>query len=200
MEEEKHGAFSSKREFSYIHPRQGRRATEYEELTLYVQQDPGQFAWAGWTLLSPEGRPAWTTDSTALRCSDWWAFRDPSKTWQRPYVNLQAEQGKGLERMIEAAKTRGVFADFDPLWCVPILSHHFAACAFWEYGLFRAFAYAQREALADVIGNACVFNAADKIRYAQEISLYGMELAQALPICLAYQDVERKRQAQPALL
>jgi len=190
MEEEKREAFSGKREFSYIQPRQGRRATEYEELTLYVQQDPSQFAWAGWTLLSPEGRPAWTPDSTALRCSDWWAFRDPNKTWQRPYVNLQAGQGKAIERLLEAAKARGVLADFDACWRDPILSRHYAACAFVEYGLFRAFAYAQREALADVIGNACVFNAADKIRYAQEVSLYGMELAQALP---GFSDAEAKR-------
>lgn len=181
MEREKREEFSGKREFAYIEPRQGKRATEYEELTLYVQQDPSQFAWAGWTLLSAEGRPAWTADSTALRCSNWWAFRDPNKTWQRPYVNLQAEQSRGLERLLTAAAAKGVFADFDPVWCDPILSHHYAACAFFEYGLFRAFSYAQREALADVIGNACVFNAADKIRYAQEISLYGMELAQALP-------------------
>lgn len=173
--------WSGKREYAYIQPRQGRRMTEYEELTLYVQQDPRQFAWAGWTMLSPEGRPPWIEESTALRCDDWWAFRDPSKTWQRPYVALQAEQGKGIERLLTAAKARGVLSDFDTRWCDPLLSRHYAACAFFEYGLFRAFSYAQREALADVIGNACIFNAADKIRYAQEISLYGMELAQALP-------------------
>lgn len=190
MEEEKREAFSGKREFSYIQPRQGRRATEYEELTLYVQQDPAQFAWAGWTLLSPEGRPAWTPDSTALRCSDWWTFRDPNKTWQRPYVNLQAEQGKAIERLLETAKARGVLTDFDVRWRDSILSHHYAACAFFEYGLFRAFAYAQREALADVVGNACVFNAVDKIRYAQEVSLYGMELAQAVP---GFSDAEAKQ-------
>lgn len=177
----RHDELSGKREFSYIQPRQGRRTTEYEELTLYAQQDPKQFAWAGWTMLSPEGRPAWVEESTALRCSDWWAFRDPTKTWQRPYVTMQAEQGKSLERLMTAAKARGVLADFDERWRDPILSCHYAASAFFEYGLFRAFSYAQREALADVIGNVCIFNAADKIRYAQEISLYGMELVQALP-------------------
>jgi methane monooxygenase component A beta chain/propane monooxygenase small subunit len=125
-----------------------------------------------------------------LRSGDWWAFRDPSKTWQRPYVTLQAEQGKSLERLLTAAKARGVLADFDARWCDPILSRHYATCAFFEYGLFRAFSYAQREALADVIGNVCIFNAADKIRYAQEISLYGMELAQSLP---GFTDVDAKQ-------
>jgi hypothetical protein len=54
MSSEKQQELSGKREFSYIKPR-GRRATEYEELTLHVQQNPKQFAWVGWTLLSAEG-------------------------------------------------------------------------------------------------------------------------------------------------
>jgi hypothetical protein len=185
----RHDEFSGKREFSYIQPRQGRRATEYEELTLYIQQDPKQFAWAGWPILTPEGRSTWSEDTTAVRSSDWWVFRDPNKTWQRPYVKLQAEQGRALERLIETAKARDLFASCDPIWVQEILARHYAACTFLEYGLFRAFSYAQREALSEVVGNPCVFNAADKIRYAQEISLYGMELAQALP---GFSDAEAK--------
>lgn len=170
-----------KREFTYITPLQGRRATEYEDLTLHIQQDLKRFAWSGWTLLTAEGRPAWIDESTTLRCSDWWAFRDPTRTWQRPYVKLQAEQGKGLERLIETAKTRHLFNHFDPQWAQQVLARHYAACTFMEYGIFRCFSYAQREALSDAIGNACTFNAVDKMRYAQEISLYGMELTQSLP-------------------
>ncbi len=185
----RHDEFSGKREFSYIQPRQGRRATEYEELTLYIQQDPKQFAWGGWPILTPEGRPTWSEDTAAVRSSDWWAFRDPNKTWQRPYVKLQAEQGRALERTLETAKARGLFTAFDRTWADEMLALHYASCAFLEYGLFRAFSYAQREALAEVVGNPCVFNAADKIRYAQEISLYGMELAQALP---GFSDSEAK--------
>jgi alkene monooxygenase beta subunit len=180
--------FSGLREFSYIKP-QGRRATEYEDLTLHIQQDPKQFAWAGWPILTPEGRSTWSEETTAVRSSDWWAFRDPSKMWQRPYVSLQAEQGRALERLIDTAKNRDMFAQFDQHWVHDVLAHHYAACAFVEYGLFRALAYAQREALSDIVGNACVFNVADKIRYAQEISLYGMELAQALP---GFSDAEAK--------
>jgi hypothetical protein len=185
----RHDEFSGKREFSYIQPRQGRRATEYEELTLYIQQDPKQFAWGGWPILTPEGRATWSEESTALRSSNWWAFRDPNKTWQRPYVKLQAEQGRALERTLETAKACGLFAAYDRAWADEMLALYYASCAFLEYGLFRAFSYAQREALAEVVGNPCVFNAADKIRYAQEISLYGMELAQALP---GFSDSEAK--------
>lgn len=189
MDTEKKEEFSGRREFSYIKP-QGRKATEYEELTLHIQPDPTRFAWAGWPILTPEGRSPWSEETTAVHAGDWWAFRDPNKTWQRPYVKLQAEQGRALERIVEMAKSRGLFAQFDPQWVQPILAQHYAACAFMEYGLFRALAYAQREALSDIVGNVIVFNVADKIRYAQEVSLYGMELAQVVP---GFSDAQAKQ-------
>jgi hypothetical protein len=58
-----------------------------------------------------------------------------------------------------------------------------------EYGLFRCFSYAQREALSATTGNVCIFNAADKIRHAQDIALYGMDLGEAVP---GFSDAEAK--------
>jgi methane monooxygenase component A beta chain/propane monooxygenase small subunit len=59
-----------------------------------------------------------------------------------------------------------------------------------EYGLFRCFSYAQREALSATAGNVCVFNAADKIRHAHDITLYGMDLAETIP---GFSDAEAKK-------
>ncbi len=58
-----------------------------------------------------------------------------------------------------------------------------------EYGLFRCFSYAQREALSATAGNVCIFNAADKIRHAHDITLYGMDLAETIP---GFSDAEAK--------
>jgi methane monooxygenase component A beta chain/propane monooxygenase small subunit len=91
--------------------------------------------------------------------------------------------------MVEAAKSEGLFADFDPTWAKTILGKYYAAYACLEYGLFRCFAYAQREALSATAGNVCIFNAADKIRHAQDITLYGMDLAEAVP---GFSDAEAK--------
>jgi len=35
--------------------------------------------------------------------------------------------------------------------------------------------------LSATVGNVCIFNAADKIRHAQDIALYGMDLSEAVP-------------------
>ena len=83
--------------------------------------------------------------------------------------------------MVEAAKAEEMFADFDETWGKTILGKYYAAYACLEYGLFRCFAYAQREALSATVGNVCIFNAADKIRHAQDIALYGMDLTEAIP-------------------
>jgi alkene monooxygenase beta subunit len=173
-------ALSGNRQFSYFKPK-GRHPTEYEDLTLHTQPDPKAFAFQGWFTRFADGRAPWTEDSTALKCTNWWEFQDPAKQWQRTYVAVQAEQERGLDRIVEAAKSGGLFADFDETWVQTMLGRYYAAYAYLEYGLFRCFAYAQREALSATAGNVCIFNAADKIRHAQDITLYGMDLAEAIP-------------------
>jgi len=172
--------FPGSRQFTYFKPK-GRHATEYEDLTLHTQPEPKTFAFQGWLTRFADGREPWTEHSTALHCTDWWAFQDPARQWQRTYVAAQAEQERGLDRLVEAARTAGSFADFDQTWAKTVLGQYYAAYACLEYGLFRCFAYAQREALSATAGNVCIFNAADKIRHAQDITLYGMDLAEVIP-------------------
>jgi hypothetical protein len=176
------------RQFTYFTPK-GRHPTEYEDLTLHTQPDPHKFALQGWFTRFADGRAPWTEDSTLLKCTNWWEFQDPSKQWQRTYVATQAEQERGLDRIVEAAKTEGLFADFDEVWAKTVLGRYYAAYACLEYGLFRCFSYAQREALSATAGNVCIFNAADKIRHAQDIALYGMDLADAVS---GFSDTEAK--------
>ena len=180
--------FDGNRKFSYFKPK-GRHPSEYEDLTMHTQPDPTDYAIQGWFTHFPDGRAPWTPDSTALRCTDWWAFRDPSKQWQRPYVAVQAEQERGLDRIVEAAKAEQLFADYDETWAKTVLGKYYAAYACLEYGLFRCFSYAQREALSATTGNVCIFNAADKIRHAQDITLYGMDLTEVIP---GFSDAEAK--------
>ena len=181
-------ALSGSRQFTYFKPK-GRHPSEYEDLTLHTQPDPHAFALQGWFTHFVDGRDPWTPSSTALKSTDWWVFQDPSKQWQRPYVATQAEQERGLDRIIEAAKSEGLFADIDETWAKTILGKYYAAYACLEYGLFRCFSYAQREALSATVGNTCIFNAADKIRQAQDITLYGMDLTEAIP---GFSDAEAK--------
>jgi methane monooxygenase component A beta chain/propane monooxygenase small subunit len=165
----------SPRDFTYIKPRK-RRLSEYEAVSCYTQPDPNVFDRQGWYLLTFEGRAAWRPESTRLQHPHWFDFRDPSGLWQRTYVKLQAEQERAIERSVEDAALAGIFRDFDAVWLNEIIGIHYRAWSFFEYGLFRAFSRAQREALADTIGNALCFEAVDRIRHAQSTVLYLMEL------------------------
>lgn len=180
MKPESSSSLTGSRQFTYFTPK-GRHPSEYEDLTLYTQPDPNAYAFQGWLTSFADGREPWTQNSTALKSTNWWVFQDPSKQWQRTYVATQAEQERSLDRLVDAARAEGLFADFDETWAKTILGKYYAAYACLEYGLFRCFAYAQREALSATAGNVCIFNAADKIRHAHDITLYGMDLAETIP-------------------
>ena len=163
------------RDFTYIKPRK-RRLSEYEAVSCYTQLDPKVFDRQGWYLLTAEGRAAWRPESTRLQHPHWFDFRDPSGLWQRYYVKLQAEQERSIERIVEDAAIAGTLLEFHPLWLDAIIGVHYRVWSFFEYGLFRAFSHAQREALSDTLGNSLCFEAVDRIRHAQSTVLYLMEL------------------------
>lgn len=165
------------RDFNYIKPRK-RRLSEYEAVSCYTQPDPDVFDRQGWYLLTDEGRAAWRSESTRLQHPHWFAFRDPSGLWQRYYVKLQAEQERSIERLVEDAGAGGTLNEFDFAWLREILGVHYRTWSYFEYGLFRAFSRAQREALSDTLGNALCFEAVDRIRHAQSTVLYLMEIEQ----------------------
>jgi hypothetical protein len=178
MSETAHRARGTVVPFRYFVPAK-RRATQYEEVTLHVQWDPKNYAAQGWFNRDSNGRPSWDEQSTALKATDWWAYRDPQEEWFRPYVTRQAAIGGGIERTIASARRSELFSGMTPLWR-EFLAGHYAAYRFPEYGLFMALCYAQREALSDVVACPLVFQGLEKDRHAQDIALYCMELEGAV--------------------
>lgn len=173
---------AGKRDFDYI-PAAGRRLSEYEAVTVYTQpqhgggglQVPGEWA------LRPDGRPFFDLAGTAIICPDWFAFRDPNQMWQRPYYRMQSGAEKSIDVATDVAISTGVIAQMDPVWTQAGLLRGYLPYAHVEYGLFRALNIAARESLSDSINNVLAFNAADKLRHAQALILYGMDLEGALP-------------------
>ena len=163
------------RDFTYIKPRK-RRVSEYEAVTCYTQPDPDVFDKQGWYLRTAEGRTAWRKESTLLRHPHWFDFRDPASHWQRTYVRMQAEQERAIERAVEDGARAGAFRDFDPAWTGDLIGVHYRVWSFFEYGLFRCFAQAQRETLSDTLGNVFCFAGVDRMRHAQAIVIYLMDL------------------------
>jgi methane monooxygenase component A beta chain/propane monooxygenase small subunit len=69
----------------------------------------------------------------------------------------------------------------DPTWVSEVLGGHYRVWSFVEYGTFRPFACAQRETLSDTLSSAFIFEGLDRLRHAQDIVIYMMELEEQLP-------------------
>lgn len=167
------------RDFTYIKP-SGRRLTEYEAVNMYVQIEDGLMGSDGWFVKGHEGRLPWRAESTRLQHPHWFDFRDPAKKWQRTHTRDQAEQERAIERMSADTITSGAVNDIDPSWLQHIVRDHYRVWSFVEYGVFKPFASAQREALSDTLGAVCVFTGLDRLRHAQDIVIWLMDLETSL--------------------
>lgn len=162
------------RSFEWFAPKR-RRATVYEDVSVDTQPSVLRY-WRGpYPKYFPDGRPTWSEQSTRLRSTDWYAFRDPHGDWERTYYL----QGRTLERSIENACDQAladrVYDDFPESW-VEFLRANLEVLAFVDYGLWLPIAAAQRDCLSDTVAHAVGFEAGMKQRQFQAILLYGMEL------------------------
>lgn len=166
------------RDLAYIRS-SGRRLSEYEATSCSIQTNTDGYDGPGWFNAYPDGRGAWSATSTRLRSSDWFAFRDPAQMWQRTYIRRQCDQERAIEHVTRHAADTGLLGKMEPEWSREVIGDIYLPFAFLEDALLRVFTYAQREALCDTLAGACIFNATDKARHAQDIILYHLELGDA---------------------
>lgn len=168
------GGDDAERQFKYFTPAK-RRASLYEDVTCDTQPSVHRHLTRGWPVSFEDGRGTWSEDSTALRSTDWFAFRDPAGLWERPFYQNGARAEAQIDGAVAGAVRDGLFKDFDPQW-VEFLRANLQVPAFAEHGLWLATASAGRDCLSDSITHAVVFEAAYKQRMAQSIVLYAMDV------------------------
>lgn len=173
-------ALSGNRHFAWFKPAK-RSPSEYESYTLGQQSTPERWLHVGWPIRFDDGRPPFSEDSTRIKCATWEAYRDPAQVWQRPYVASINHEQQTLARLLDSELTDGVAARINPIWLREILGKYFAIWPFVEYGQFLSLCYAVREALADTLTFVIAFEAADKIRYAQNIVGLILQLGETAP-------------------
>lgn len=168
------------RDFTYINSRK-KRPSEYEAVNLHVQPKLGNWWDKGNSYLrTPDGRPGFIEESTLLRHPDWHDFRDPSALWQRPYMRMQAEQERAIDRLtVDVAPCAA--ADIDPVWRDAVLRDHYAVWSFVEYGLYRGMFSASREGLSDTVVASMLFETFDRARHSQDIVHWLLALEETVP-------------------
>jgi methane monooxygenase component A beta chain/propane monooxygenase small subunit len=172
--------FEGHRTFAWITP-QHRHPSQYELFTVGQQSGPEGWLAVDWPIRFDDGRAPFTEATTAVRSSRWSDYRDPSRTWQRPYVVEADHQEQALARLVSDELSAGLARGIDPVWRDQVLGRYVAAWPFAHYGLFLALCYAVREALADTVQFAIAFQAGDRMRHLQDVVQLMVELAEAHP-------------------
>lgn len=162
------------RQFGWFRPRKS-RATLYEDVTIDTQPSVHRHLSRGWPVRFEDSRGTWPEDSTALRSSDWYDFRDPGELWERPFYERGAAAEREIEDAVRVARAEGLLDDFAPDW-VRFLREQMQVQAFVEHGLWFPLAAAARDCPSDSIAHCVCLQAAMKQRSAQAIVLLGMDL------------------------
>jgi NAD(P)H-flavin reductase/ferredoxin len=166
----------AEREFSWFTPT-ARRASLYEDVTIDTQPSVHRHLTRGWPVSFEDGRGTWDDASTALRCEDWFAFRDPGELWERPFYQAGSTIEHQIEGAMRSAVEDGLIADYGDDW-VAFLRRWLQVPAYIEHGLWFALATIARDCLSDSVATCVCLQAAMKQRSAQAVVLYAMDLEQ----------------------
>jgi propane 2-monooxygenase small subunit len=171
---------SKSRSFKYFEP-QRLKATVYEDVTVDVQPDPARYLVQGWSYGFGEGPGGYPTEWTAAKSSDWHWFRDPNQEWEQTIYRNNAGLVRLVEQSIANARAEGGFDHWSASWS-RIVERHVGAWMHAEHGLgMHVFLPAQRDAPSNMINTALSVNSMHKLRIAQDLALFNLEVSEVRP-------------------
>ena len=166
---------STSRSFNYFTPAK-RRATVYEDVTVDVQPDPERHLTQGWIYGFADGTSGYPHKWTELKSSNWHVFLDPNEEWEQTIYRNNANIVRQVQHNIANAKDAHAFAQWNRPW-VDVVAKHVGAWAHAEHGLgMHVYVIANRDAPTNMINNALSVGAVHKLRFAQDVILYNLEL------------------------
>jgi propane monooxygenase small subunit len=168
---------SRSRSYNYFTPRK-RRATVYEDVTVDVQPDPARHLTQGWIYAFANGEAGYPQEWTALESTNWHEFLDPNEEWEQTIYRNNANTVRQVRGVLADAKLAGVFGAWNRSWA-GVVERHVSAWAHAEHGIgMHVYLPAQRDAPTNMINNALSVAAAHKLRFAQDIILYNLEVSE----------------------
>jgi propane 2-monooxygenase small subunit len=167
---------SRSRAYNYFTPRK-RRATVYEDVTVDVQPDPERHLTQGWIYGFADGTSGYPQEWTALKSSNWHEFLDPNEEWEQTIYRNNANVVRQVQQVLANAKAADSFSAWNRSWAT-VVEQHVSAWAHAEHGLgMHVYTPAQRDAPTNMINNALSVGAVHKLRFAQDLILYNLELS-----------------------
>jgi propane monooxygenase small subunit len=170
---------STSRSYSYFTPRK-RRATVYEDVTVDVQPDPERYLTQGWIYGFADGPGGYPKEWTALKSSNWHEFLDPNEEWEQTIYRNNANVVRQVAQNVANARAEHAFDRWNRNW-IKVVEHHIGAWAHAENGIgLHVYTASQRDAPTNMINNALAVGAAHKLRFAQDLILYNLDLSEEL--------------------
>jgi propane 2-monooxygenase small subunit len=169
---------SNSRAYNYFTPAK-LRATTYEDVTFDVQPDPTRHLSQGWLYGFANGPGGYPLDWTVLKSSDWHKFRDPNEEWEQTIYRNNANVVRQMQQNLANAKLANAYASWTPGW-IRFVERNLGAWMHAENGLgMHVFMAIQRSAPTNMINNAVAVNCAHKLRFAQDLALYNLDLSES---------------------
>ena len=170
---------SRSRSYNYFEPRK-RRASVYEDVTVDVQPDPERHLTQGWVYAFANGDSGYPQEWTELKSSNWHEFLDPNEEWEQTIYRNNSNTVRQICATLANAKAADAYAAWNSAW-VKVVERHVSAWAHAEQGLgMHVYTPAQRDAPTNMINNALCVGAVHKLRFAQDIILYNLEVSEQI--------------------
>ncbi|MFT4125304.1 MAG: aromatic/alkene monooxygenase hydroxylase subunit beta [Gordonia sp. (in: high G+C Gram-positive bacteria)] len=169
---------STSRKYSYYTPAR-KRATMYEDVTVDVQPDPERYLTQGWVYGFGSGPGGYPQDWTTARASNWHTFLDPNEEWEQTIYRNNSAVVHQVDLCLQNAKRARAYDNWNAAW-LKFIERNLGAWMHAESGMgLHVFTAIQRSAPTNMINNAVAVNAAHKLRFAQDLALFNLDLNEA---------------------
>ncbi|MCF8608281.1 aromatic/alkene monooxygenase hydroxylase subunit beta [Gordonia sp. HY442] len=166
---------SRSRKYSYFEPAK-KRATMYEDVTVDVQPDPERYLTQGWIYGFGDGPGGYPQNWTSAESSNWHAFLDPNEEWEQTIFRNNAAVVHQVELCLSNAKRAHAYQGWNRPW-LNFIARNLGAWMHAENGMaLHVFASIQRSGPSNMINTAVAVNAAHKMRFAQDLALFNLDL------------------------
>lgn len=167
---------SKSRKFTYYQPAK-LRSTMYEDVTVDVQPDPDRHLTQGWIYGFGDGPGGYPQDWTVAKSVNWHAFLDPNEEWDQTIYRNNTAVVKQVDLCLQNAKRAHVYDGWNGSW-LKFLERNLGAWMHAENGLaLHVFTSIQRSGPTNMINTAVAVNAAHKLRFAQDLALFNLDLS-----------------------
>ena len=170
---------STSRSYNYFKPAK-LRATTYEDVTFDVQPDPERHLTQGWIYGFADGPGGYPKDWTRLVIAPTGTSSGtPTRSGSRRSTAATPRSCARSASTCENAKRAEAYSHWTPTWS-RFIERNLGAWMHAENGLgLHVFTAVQRSAPTNMINNAVAVAAAHKLRFAQDLALYNLDLTES---------------------